>query len=69
MNTNKTYVVQKIRISSITGRSGKSRVERICSELQDCVFSDVSKESLMYFLADELAERGYNIDHIKLRKV
>ena len=65
----KNYVITKIKISSITGRTGKRRTERIVKELQDCVFQDTSKDSLAYYLADELAEKGYNIETIKLRKV
>ena len=65
----KNYVITKIKISSITGRTGKKRADKITKELQDCVFQDVSKDSLAYYLADELAEKGYNIESIKLRKV
>ena len=66
---NKNYVVTKLRLSSVEGRTGKGREERIIKEIQDVVFQDVSKESLTYYLADELVQQGYNIEHIKLRKV
>ena len=65
----KTYIVQKLKLSSLRGRTGKKRVNSIIAELQDVVFQDTSKESLTYFLADELANRGYNIEHITLTQV
>ena len=65
----KTYIVSKLKLSSLTGRTGKKRTNNIIKELQDCVFLDESKESLTYFLADELLEKGYNIEEIKLRRV
>lgn len=65
----RNYVITKLRLSSLNGRTGKKREQRIIEELQDCVFQDISKDSLAYYLADELIERGYNIEVIKLRKV
>ena len=65
----RNYVITKLRLSSLNGRTGKKREQRIIEELQDCVFQDISKDSLAYYLADELIEKGYNIEVIKLRKV
>ena len=65
----RNYVISKIKISSIKDRSGKGREQRIIKELTDCVFQDTSKDSLVYFLAEELEEKGYLINSIKVRKV
>ena len=65
----RNYVISKIKISSLTDRSGKGREQRIIKELTDCVFQDTSKDSLVYFLAEELEEKGYLINSIKVRKV
>ena len=65
----RNYIISKIRISSITPRTGKGREKKILNELQSVVFQDTSKESLVYFLAEELEEKGYMINAIKVRKV
>ena len=65
----RNYIITKIKFSSVTGRTGKRREQMIIDELTDCVFQDTSKDSLTYYLADELLEKGYMIESIKLRKV
>lgn len=65
----RNYIISKIRISSLTDRTGKGREQKIIQELTDCVFQDTSKDNLVYFLAEELEEKGYLINVIKVRKV
>ena len=59
------FVITKIKLE---GKS-KRKKERTTADLLSRVFSDCCKESLMYFLADELAAKNLTILDLRLRDV
>lgn len=59
------YVITKIKLE---GKS-KRKVTRATKDLQSRVFSDVSKEELTYFLADELKRKSITLLDLSLRDV
>ena len=59
------YIITKIKLE---GKS-KRKVSRAVKDLQSRVFSDVSKEDLTYFLAEELQRKSITILDLSLRDV
>ena len=64
----KHYLINKITLEFPKGTS-KKRQKSILDELKSRVYSDTSKSSLCYFLAEEMQEKNINIMDIKLKDI
>ncbi len=59
------YVITKVSIEG----AGKKKQKKIVEELKNSVFSDVSKDSLSYYLAEELKNKNITILDLKISQV
>ena len=59
------YIITRIKLES----KSKRKRERTVRDLMSRVFSDVSKESLSYYLAEELEKKSIVILDLRLRDV
>ena len=62
------YVITSLTMDLPKG-FGRKKHKQLVDSLKDRVYSDESKDSLVYFIAAELQEKDITLLDIKLRKV
>ena len=62
------YIITKITLE-LPKRFGRVKHKRLVDSLKDRVYSDTDKDSLVYYLAEELQDKGITLLDIKLTKV
>lgn len=61
------FVITKLTLSG--PRLGKKIKQKIINEMKDRVYNDKDKNSLVYYLQQELEHKGILINDIKLKRV
>jgi len=62
------FIITKITMDVPKGY-GRKKQKDLVEDMKERVFSDIDKDSLVYYLAAELAEQDITLLDIKLRKV